>query len=65
MTLAMRHHWTPAQVEAMDPAFVNELMLAETAQQDHELFSADSKDNPELKKAQAKLRAELMKWRRG
>lgn len=63
--MATLHHWTPAQVDAMDPAFVDELMLAQTAQQDHELLSADSKDNPELKKAQVKRRAELMRWRRG
>lgn len=65
MTLATLHHWTPAQIDAMDPEYVDELMLAQTAQQDHELFSADSTKNPELKKAQTKRRTALMKWRHG
>lgn len=65
MTLATRHNWTPEQIDRMDPDFVDELMIARTAQQDHELLTADSKDNPELKKAQAKRRTELMRWRRG
>lgn len=63
--MAESYQWTPAQVDALDPDFVDELMLARTARQDHELLSADSKDNAELKKAQSKRRAELVKWRHG
>lgn len=48
-----------------DPDFIDELRTARMARNDHELLSATSKDNPDLKKAQAKRKAELVKWRRG
>ena len=65
MTLADRYHWTPKQVDRMDPAFVDELMAYQTARSDHELFSADAKDNPELRMAQTKRRTAIARWRDG
>lgn len=50
---------------AQDPVFIEELRLERMARQDHDLLSADSKDNPELRKAQEKRKVELMKWRHG
>ncbi len=62
--MADLYHWTPEQVNALDPEFVDEVILFQRAKSDHELLSADSKDNPQLKKAQARRKAELVKWRR-
>lgn len=59
------YHLTPAQVDALDPGFVDELMTARQARADHELLSMDSKDNPELRRAQDKRRSALVKWRHG
>lgn len=63
MTLCEAHNWTPTQVDALDPDFVEELMTQKQARTDHELLSQKSKD-AEVKRAQAKRRTELMKWRR-
>lgn len=48
---------------AQDPDFIYELQLARTARNDHDLLSIDAKDNSELKKQQAKRRAQIVKWR--
>lgn len=50
---------------AQDPDFIDELRLARLARNDHDLFSADSKDNKNLRRAQSRRRVELMKWRNG
>jgi len=63
--LAEAHGWTPDQVDALDPAFIDELMLAKQARQDHQLLSMDSKDNPQLKREQNRRKADIARWRRG
>lgn len=50
---------------AQDPDFIDELRTARQARNDHTLFAADSKDNPEMKKAQSRRRSQIAKWRRG
>ncbi len=64
MTLATAHNWLPSEVDALDPVFVDELMLSKTARADHELFSQKSKDNPDVAKRQTQRKAQLAKWRR-
>jgi len=64
VNLAEAHNWTPAQVDALDPDFVDELLLAKQARADHELLSQKSKD-PETMRAQSKRRLALVKWRNG
>ncbi len=62
MTLAREHHWTPEQVDRMDPDFIDELFIQAAAQSDHELFSTTTKD-VELMKKQDRRRIELRRWR--
>lgn len=47
----------------MDPDFVDELILREQAQADHELLSIKT-DDKEIKKQQGDRRAQLARWRR-
>lgn len=49
-------------MDALDPDFITELMLEKMARNDHELLSMDTKDT-EIKKRQAKRKAEIVKWR--
>lgn len=63
--LALDHNWTPVQVDALDPEFVDELIAAKTAHSDHQLFSTDAKNDKALKRQQDQRRLEIMRWRRG
>lgn len=50
---------------AQDPDFIAELRLARAARNDHELLSADAKDNPKLRQQQDRRKAQITRWRRG
>lgn len=55
--LADQHNWTPAQVDAMDPDFITELMAQKAARADYSVMHAD--DDP--KKAEAKRKLWVVK----
>jgi hypothetical protein len=55
----------PGGLYDQDMDFLTELRMARQARNDHSLLSAESKDNKELRAAQAKRRVELLRWRRG
>lgn len=63
MTLAEAYSWTPEQVDRLDPAFVDEVLIARQARADHQLFEIKPDGNAEVSVLQARRRAEIVRWR--
>jgi hypothetical protein len=57
------HGTLPHEVDALDPAFVAELMARRQAEADHELFSRNTRGDAEAMQEQLDRKMAIVRWR--